>query len=555
MNQEKINQFKIELLKGMIPECHPQELDEVVRYIVRLLATSESPNIESVRQALNALNRERLFSPIRGLASGWSATHGFDPTVQKRLVQAMIELDDLDSAETCLAEAISQASALNNQQARIELGEYQGQLGRIAKQRFVLSNDPASLIRAIELYASRYRTNGRPYFHGINVVALVAALARLDPSTKMEEDIQLPTLAKAVLADVKKKMTGGDGSQWALATASEACLALNRCDEAELWLHRFLQHPQTHPFHIESYSRQLREIWLANALRNTTCADHLSAVIDRHVMRTQNRWSISPEMLKTVQSNPQSLEKNFCNERMFTVNIIRRMLEKCAGIGCVTDDTGRRMGTGFLVSADSFGLGLATEQVFVTNSHVISDDVEGAIPPAKARVTFELESAALGIPKSHKVLPQALFSSPPGNLGISAADRLDVTIVKLESWPAGGLALRTNDSLPIPSRNTKVFVVGHPCGDALQLSLHDTELLDICDYDRLLHYRTPTESGSSGSPVFNMNWEVVALHHAGSSAMPRLRGKGEYEANEGISMHAISGAVSSRASSSTKAIP
>jgi V8-like Glu-specific endopeptidase len=111
--------------------------------------------------------------------------------------------------------------------------------------------------------------------------------------------------------------------------------------------------------------------------------------------------------------------------------------------------------------------------------------------------------------------------------------------VKLESWPDGGWALRTNDSLPTPSRKTKVFVVGHPSGDALQLSLHDSELLDVCDHDRLLHYRTPTEPGSSGSPVFNSNWEVVALHHAGSSAMPRLRGKGQYEANEGISIRSI----------------
>jgi len=39
-----------------------------------------------------------------------------------------------------------------------------------------------------------------------------------------------------------------------------------------------------------------------------------------------------------------------------------------------------------------------------------------------------------------------------------------------------------------------------------------------------MHYRTPTDPGSSGSPVFNAKWEVVALHHAGSPATPRLHG-------------------------------
>jgi hypothetical protein len=39
--------------------------------------------------------------------------------------------------------------------------------------------------------------------------------------------------------------------------------------------------------------------------------------------------------------------------------------------------------------------------------------------------------------------------------------------------------------------------------------------------------------------VFNARWEVVALHHAGSTTAPRLHGLGEYEANEGISLRAI----------------
>lgn len=547
MNHDKIERLAGELLSGAIPDCLPDELNAAVSHVDSLLASSSGPDVEQVRRALGALNNDRMFLPARTLAESWNAKLGFDLVVEKRLVQAMIEMDDLDDAQARLKDAIESAKTMGSQLAKVELGEYQGQQGRIAKQRFVRSNDPDELARAIEHYAARYRDSGRPYFHGINVVALVAAQERLDPSLRPPKDLRLPVLAPAVLADVKKRISNGDDSQWPLATASEACLALNRCDDAELWLHRFLLHPQTHPFHIESYSRQLREIWLGNALRNTTCADRLSSIIDRHVMRTQKRWSMSPKMLKTAQADPQSLERNFSGERTFTVAMIKRMLEKCASIGCVTDPSGRRFGTGFLVAASALGIGPETELVFVTNSHVISDTVKDAIPPANAWVTFELESTAKGKLVPHKVVPQVLFTSPPGEPGITAEDRLDVTVVKLASWPEGGTALRTNDSLPTPSRKTKVFVVGHPSGDALQLSLHDSELLDVCDHDRLLHYRTPTEPGSSGSPVFNTNWEVVALHHAGSSAMPRLRGKGQYEANEGISIRSIrASAIASR---------
>ena len=40
------------------------------------------------------------------------------------------------------------------------------------------------------------------------------------------------------------------------------------------------------------------------------------------------------------------------------------------------------------------------------------------------------------------------------------------------------------------------------------------------------------------------NWELIGLHHAGSTAMPRLNGKpGTYAANEGITLREIKTAL------------
>jgi V8-like Glu-specific endopeptidase len=71
----------------------------------------------------------------------------------------------------------------------------------------------------------------------------------------------------------------------------------------------------------------------------------------------------------------------------------------------------------------------------------------------------------------------------------------------------------------------------------LQFSIKDNKLLAL--KDRFVHYRAPTQGGSSGSPVFNEFWELIALHHAGGFNVPKLDGDGVYAANEGISILSI----------------
>ncbi len=61
-----------------------------------------------------------------------------------------------------------------------------------------------------------------------------------------------------------------------------------------------------------------------------------------------------------------------------------------------------------------------------------------------------------------------------------------------------------------------------------------------------VQYVADTMEGSSGSPVFNRKWEVVALHHSGTPYPPDAAGvtlkkawKGRFRVNEGIPMRNI----------------
>ena len=115
-----------------------------------------------------------------------------------------------------------------------------------------------------------------------------------------------------------------------------------------------------------------------------------------------------------------------------------------------------------------------------------------------------------------------------------------VFVDDLAEVPAGAVPLELDpQALQMTEPPCRLYIIGYPGGRDIEFALHDNQLLAL--NPRLIHYRTPTEGGSSGSPVFGPSgWRVVALHHAGRKDMPRIDGKpGTYEANEGISIQAI----------------
>ncbi len=96
-------------------------------------------------------------------------------------------------------------------------------------------------------------------------------------------------LAERVLDLALAQHAADRKDHWPLATASEASLAMHVatgspewCDRAELWLHRFLNHPSTDAFSVESYFRQLRETLARRPagecdLRRSTAGHHPAA--------------------------------------------------------------------------------------------------------------------------------------------------------------------------------------------------------------------------------------------------------------------------------------
>jgi hypothetical protein len=529
----------------------------VDRLIACIGAAQDTLEENEVRLAARALNDNLRYRLTCDLAKAWRSRDGrFDLALSKRYAQALINSGGLDDAEEFIAGALHRARRLPPSDAddrRREIIELLGLNARIGKDRFVRAQeigdrtDPAIralLDDAVARYDEALREDPSNPWLGINRVALHLRRARdtgtSSPPAIIDEARSIIALLRPPLDDEARADADPD-APWAIATVSEAHLALgDACSDAQAWLGRLLRHPSTTAFQLASYARQLREIWQGDAFRpDDDCASRLATRLLEHQHRTTGTITVNAAQINDLQQIDTPYERVFSNETELDFTRIARI---CESIGCVCTETGMRFGTGFLVARRTLwpdAAGQPEELVFVTNAHVVSESVEGALRPGRARISFTTEAIASRQPGRQYTVAEVLFSSKPGRLGavIGSYDDLDITVMRLDERPprADGLALHHS----LIARSTSAYVIGHPNGRDLQISTKNSQIIDVDYLPRLFHYRTATEPGSSGSPVFNDEWEVIGIHHAGHDIAPKLDGSGVYPANEGITLDAL----------------
>jgi endonuclease G, mitochondrial len=108
-----------------------------------------------------------------------------------------------------------------------------------------------------------------------------------------------------------------------------------------------------------------------------------------------------------------------------------------------------------------------------------------------------------------------------------ANEELDFAVVGVSPVAIGsGASLAQFKSLGLIPTTGKILVgqdvsiIQYPEGGPKKYGVRDNELLIApTDADLFLQYTTDTLPGSSGSPAFNKDWEVVGLHHSGVPEM------------------------------------
>jgi endonuclease G len=170
-------------------------------------------------------------------------------------------------------------------------------------------------------------------------------------------------------------------------------------------------------------------------------------------------------------------------------------------VGRVILENLQPVGSGFMIS----------DSLFLTNNHVIPSTAEAK----QYLVEFNYEMDINRQPKAvtrFTLNPDEFFITNP-------EDQLDFTIVAIGKCVDGKGNLSDFGYCPLIGTSDKhvlsefVNIIQHPEGDYKQIVIRENRL--VTRLETVLHYLADTMPGSSGSPVFNDQWEAIALHHWG----------------------------------------
>jgi endonuclease G, mitochondrial len=226
-----------------------------------------------------------------------------------------------------------------------------------------------------------------------------------------------------------------------------------------------------------------------------------SADADRKARRAQR---LSDADAAAPADVDQALERVLEEPDFRPLHWLNGGLRTARSVGLVLASAGK--GTGFLVAP----------WLFMTNNHVLPD----ADTAASATVRFgyqEQESGDIVGVTSVRLDPARFFVTSPYT-------ELDYTVVAMGPMPGSPEPPgATQGTIPLVGSLGKILegepvnIIQHPDGRPMEIAFRNNRMIALVD-DDVMTYSTDTERGSSGAPVFNDQWELVALHRASVEA-------------------------------------
>ena len=240
--------------------------------------------------------------------------------------------------------------------------------------------------------------------------------------------------------------------------------------------------------------------------------------------------SVSGGLEKIVKPHLAFADFGLWRERMTLVE----------GRVCQITINGNAQGTGFLVGPDSVLTNFHVMEPLLNGSKRVTDfecvfDFKRLPDGSKSRTPVQLHPTEWNIDSS-PYSPSEVAGKP--NQAVPTTDELDYALIRLsEAFGEKPWAMNPNSDGGAPPRGwihvpekapslkspMGVLIAQHPSGWPLKIAL-DTEAINqttnlwLNSNGTRLRYATNTLGGSSGSPVFDLEWNLIALHHYGDPA-------------------------------------
>jgi S1-C subfamily serine protease len=194
------------------------------------------------------------------------------------------------------------------------------------------------------------------------------------------------------------------------------------------------------------------------------------------------------------------------------IDTLRRMVEAAPAVCLLrtANAFGEFFGTGFRIA----------KNLILTNEHVLFPEKKIA-SLVFADFLFDIDGTGTAL----------TMTSLQGDAATIVGDRDDdwavIKVANMDAaWPTIDLA-----AAPTPQAGDLAYILQHPGGHRKRLGFVRNTISDVTD--RVVHYLTDTEPGSSGAPVFDTRGRCIALHHAGGEPQ-EVAGKPPVSKNEGI---------------------
>jgi DNA/RNA endonuclease G (NUC1) len=484
---------------------------------------------KTAKNVVKVLKNYAWFGKLKTVAEKFQSYAQNNLEVLLHIAQAKIEvgeiilaIDLLTDIKQKLETTLANIEEEDKKKYLVLLSEAIGLLGRAYKQLYIDSKPSFTEPRTFDYqqslmyYSQGYDlTVGDRDWHGVNKLAMLNHYEKIKTNDTQKYSIVGGDIAREMIKKIKSPKN--IKTMWDYANLVQCYLAIGQNKKAIDETINYLKVAE--PFDIQSSKRQLIELWLLN---DTQAPGHkILPMMDSRYAELGG----GPEIIVIEADTIQNYEKVWGDTAYKSLGWLKEAFERAKSVARIGPNSFDGDGTGFLFDGGWIREDWTNKHLLLTNAHVCSNvpEVQQQYPyPASPEdLTATFMSAGKDNAKELR-FKSLIWTSPPSDL--------DATLLELESVPNGikPPPKVTRDPVVSTKGDARVNILGHPKGYDLRISMQDNRVVGL--EEKYIHYRTATDPGSSGSPVFNQRWQLVGLHHASSS---------KKQANEGIRIDVI----------------